>query len=495
MDLGLYCSGKKAMRSLRKSAISGFKWSTLSQVGRQGTQLVTTIILARLLVPADFGLVSMSMVVIGFINVFKDLGTAAAVIQRKEVSSHLLSSIFWVNVVFSTLATCIIFFGSSTISVFYKEPRIIPIISVLSLSIIFSGFSSVQQALLERSLNFNLLAKIEIIATISGATIGIISALIGVGVWSLVYQTLSATLIATILLWMSASWRPQCVFSWREVKSVCHFSLNLTGFNIFNFFVRNADNLLIGRYLGAQNLGYYNLAYRLLLYPIQNVSVVVTRVMFPIYSQMQDNSEAFKKTYLKVLSVIALITFPMMLGLMAICDGLIISIFGSNWSPVINLILVFAPLGLVQSLATTVGSIYQAKGKTDLLLYWGIGSGVLLIGSFVIGLPWGIWGVGVSYALMSLVLFFPSIIIPFRLISLSLKEALSVVWRPFVSSFIMMVCVYYFKLIVVSRTVKIVSLSISILVGVIVYLIISWILNRNQLNSLLKNFGVQKNGE
>jgi len=313
---------------IKYKAVSGIKWSTVSQVGRQGTQLVTTIILARLLSPSDFGLVGMAMVVIGFIGIFKDLGTSAAIIQRKKLSEGLLSSIFWVNVGFGALAMAVLFFGAPLGGLFYHEPRVDAILRVLSLTFFISGLSILQQALLERSLAFKKLAKVEISAVAAGAAVGIGMAFSGFGVWSLVFQSLTTVSVTTILLWLFSTWRPKWIFHWSEVKSVSSYSLNLTGFSIFNYFARNADYLLIGRYLGAQDLGYHTLAYRILLFPLQNISSVIGRVMFPVYSGIREDNTRFAKAYLKVASTIALITFPMMLGVLALAKPFVLTVFG-----------------------------------------------------------------------------------------------------------------------------------------------------------------------
>ncbi|MDH3411547.1 MAG: oligosaccharide flippase family protein, partial [Gammaproteobacteria bacterium] len=187
--------------SLRKSAISGVKWSSISLFGRRGLSLLTTIILARLLAPADFGLVAMAAVVIGFIELFKDLGTASAVIQRKDPSQGLLASVFWLNAGFGLAAAMVLYLLAPLLGVFYHEPQVIPIMQVLSLSFLLSGLSNVQMSLLERNLAFDKLARIEIGASLFASLVGITAAFLGHGAWSLVYQMLAGNFLATLLLW------------------------------------------------------------------------------------------------------------------------------------------------------------------------------------------------------------------------------------------------------------------------------------------------------
>ncbi|NEP26870.1 oligosaccharide flippase family protein [Moorena sp. SIO3I6] len=186
--------------SLKRVATSGVKWSLVSQVGRQVMQFVTTAILARLLSPSDFGLLGMAMIVIAFIDLFKDLGTSSAVIQRKNISDALLHSLFWINVALGILGIFVIFVISPLAASFYQEPRVTSVLRFLSLNFFISGISILQKAILEKNLAFNTLAKIEICAIVSASFVGIGSALLGFGVWSLVYQSLVLVTVTTVML-------------------------------------------------------------------------------------------------------------------------------------------------------------------------------------------------------------------------------------------------------------------------------------------------------
>lgn len=464
--------------SLRKSAISGVKWSAISLLGRRGLSLFSTIILARLLAPADFGLVAMAAVVIGFIELFQDLGTATAAIQRKDPSQALLASMFWLNAGFGLAATLVLYLASPLAGAFYREPHVIPIMQALSLSFLLSGLGNLQKSLLERYLEFNKLARIEIGTALFATLVGIAAAYLGHGAWSIVYQMLAGNFLATLLLWGASRWRPSWQFDWPEIRSVMGFSLNLTGASIFNYFARNADKFLIGRFLGSEDLGYYDLAYRLMLYPLQGISAVIRRVMFPLYSRMQDDSGQFGWTYLKVASAIALISFPLMLGLTALAGPFVLTLFGAAWIPVIPLLLILAPLGALQSILTTAGDIYTAKGRTDWALWWTIGAGLLIVLSFVLGLPWGILGVSASYAIMCVLLTYPALAIPFRLIGLRVRDLGGVLWRPAACSLVMYAVVAGTVLWSPPGVPGWLTLSLLVPLGAAVYFACSWAINR-----------------
>lgn len=206
--------------ALLSSAILSVKWSSISQIARQALQILTTIILAKTLAPSDFGLMSMAMVVIGFLNIFRDLGTSSAIIQRHDLSEKLLSSIFWVNVVFGTVVTLVVYFFAPMVASFYNELRLTFVLRLLSASFLISSIGITQQALLERKLEFTKLAKVEITATLFGAVAGITLAFSGAGVWSLVFQALSTAFVSTILLsfFLAAGARRCCLISRKQVR-------------------------------------------------------------------------------------------------------------------------------------------------------------------------------------------------------------------------------------------------------------------------------------
>ena len=466
--------------SLQEQAATNVKWASVSRIGGQGLQFATTVILARLLLPSDFGLIGMAMVVIGFVEVFRDLGTSAAIVQRQELNDSILSSIFWCNVGFALLCALVVCLLSPLVAMFYKETRLTPILLGLSLCLLFSGAGVLHSALLQRNLAFNVLAKIELTSACIGAGIAIGLALYGAGVWALVFQALFTSLASTALLWSRSSWRPSFIFSWPEIRSVSGYSLNLTGYRVFNYLARNADYLLIGRYLGAADLGYYTLAYQIMLYPVRNITAVISRVLFPLFSKIQDDNLRFRNAYLKICFAIAIVVFPMMAGVWIVSKYLILAVFGQRWEPVILLLLILSPLGMIQAIGATVGSIYQAKGRTDWIFLWGIGSGIFLTIAFIIGLQWGVVGVAGAYTIAGIILFYPNFILPFRLIELKFRELLKALSRPLLCTLLMVFLLLGAKFFLPGSLNPAWSLSILVLLGILIYCAASWWLNREQ---------------
>jgi PST family polysaccharide transporter len=471
--------------TLRDATISGLKWSAIAQAAAQSMQIITYILLARLLPPGDFGLVSMAMVVTNFVLLFNDLGTAAAVVQRRELSPPFLSSIFWLNLGFGLVLTLVVMLLSPLIAWLYHEPRVTPLLMVMALSFALFGSGKLQQALLQRDLNFAVLAKIEVLAIGAGSAAALLAALAGAGAWSLVLQLLIMVIVRCALLWRASPWRPTLVFRWGDVRAIGGYSASLTSFNIVNYIGRNADNVLIARFLGSVSLGYYSLAYRIMLYPLQRIAAMIGQVMFPAYAQVQDDHARFGRGYLQSISAIAFITFPLMLGLTVLAEPFVLVLLGAEWQPVVVLLTILGPVGMLQSISTTVGTIYTAKGRTDLMLQVGGGMVVLVIIGFVIGLRWGIVGVASAYAIVYLLVTYPVFAVPLRLIDLSVADLARALRRPLLCSLLMMAAVLALRLLLPASMPQGAALALGVATGVLVYALASWYLNGALVRELL----------
>lgn len=388
--------------SLREKTLKGLTWSGMSQVITQISQLLITTILARLLTPNDFGLLGMTVVFTNFLNIFCEMGISGALIQKQDISETQYSSVFWLNIIVGIVLMLLTMAISPCIASFYNKPELKPIVMMISVNFPIMSFVIVQKAIFSKEMSFKKLAIAEVIAVIVAGIIGISMAYLGHGVWSLVYRMLIFTAANTLLLWWLSAWRPKFIFSLKALKEVFPFSFNLMGFNLVNYFARNIDNILIGKFLGVQALGYYTLAYRLMLYPVQNISGVVGKVMFPAFSMIQDDLEKVRTTYMKMVKAISLVTFPIMCVLFAVTPEFVHVIFGPQWQPMVILIQILCICGIFQAIGTTVGYILLSQGRADLQFKMQV-IGTILVTIFIItGLKWGVIGVTVLYTLYSI---------------------------------------------------------------------------------------------
>jgi PST family polysaccharide transporter len=395
-----------------------------SQAGRVIAQLLGMVILARLLSPSDFGVVAMAWLVTGFAGIFHDFGTKAAVIQRRELPSALLDSVFWLNVGIGIAIAILIALLAPIIAVAMREPQLTGVLWLLALGFPIASLGLVQQALLERASRFRSVALIECCAAFAGLAAGVLAALAGWGVYSLVYQAIVAWIVVTAGLWAASTWRPAWRCSLARIREIAGFSGNLVGFSIVNYFARNIDTVLIGRFLGATELGYYNLAYRLMLWPLQHISRVVGRAFFPALSRLQDDKPRLRQAYVRAAAAVFLITAPLSLGLFVLREPFVLALMGERWLKVADLLFWLAPVSMVQSVGTTASWLYLSTGRTDVMFKFAVFSSVAVTCAIVVGLQWGVEGVAAAYCATALVLFWPNLAVSFRLVGLSVPAFL-----------------------------------------------------------------------
>ncbi len=463
---------------LKQTAVSGFKWTALAHCVRMTVHFLTTAVLAWLLLPQDFGLVAMAALVVGVVHLFRDFGTAAAVVQQPDLDHDILSTLFWTNVVAGVVLAGLVALLAPVAAMLFDEPRMVPILEVLALAVFLASLGVVPQSLLQKRLRFAALARIEIIALIAGGATGLSVAILGGGVWALVAQTLVTTGAHSLMVLLGGAFVPDLTFKLARLRGLANYSLNLAGFNVLNWCTRNLDHVLVGVFLGATALGYYALAYRLLLYPIQGVSTILSRVAFPIYTRIQNDNARLRNAHLKITGAVAMVLFPVMAGLMLVCQPMVVSLLGPRWLPMVPLVAIFALVGLLQSIGTTVGVIYQAKGRTDLMFRWGVLVAVVMAVAFAVGLQWEIRGVALAYAISSLILAYPGLHIPFYLIGLRVSELGRFLLPALRATAVMVACTLGMRFLVAAHLVPGWHLVVVVLTGVVTYGVASLLWNR-----------------
>lgn len=437
--------------SLRKKTIKGLAWSAVSQGGKQVSQIIITMILARLLSPEDFGLVAMATVFTNFALLFGEMGLSSALIQKQDIDDRHLSSAFWLNVIAGACLTLFFIIVAPLIAAFYHKPQLQPLLMVMSLNFILTSFTIIQQTIFTKEMDFKPLTIRDIASVVVAGIVGIFMANHGFGAWSLVGQLLTFSFVNGILLWTMSSWRPKFMFSKDAIKDIFHFSAHMTGFNIVNYFARNVDQLLIGKFLGSQALGYYALAYKIMLYPVQNISGIIGRVMFPAFSRIQHDLEKVRSAYLKMVKAISLITFPLMAGLFVLAPEFVHIVFGAKWEPIILVLKILCICGAVQSIGTTVGNIILSQGRSELQLRLGVISIFFVFLAVLLGMRWGVAGVAAFYTYEQILWFFYVQRISNHLIKLDNKRFFSVFKKSLLIGVFLCLCVYLVKCIIITK--------------------------------------------
>jgi O-antigen/teichoic acid export membrane protein len=457
--------------TLRQKTISSIGWSASNGIGNQIVQFITSIVLARLLAPQDFGLIGMLLVFTGFAGLFSEFGFGSAIIQRPSINERHLSSVFWLNVGMGLAMTVIMFAAAPFIASFYREPQLLYLTRLFSLNFLIGALIIVPKALFQRQMDFRSLFGIGLAINVVSGIIVIALAMQGFGVWSLAWQSLSIILVSVILIWKFSPWRPTLLFDIKAVGELIKFSGNLQGFRVFNYWIRNVDNFLIGKFFGTMELGIYSRAYNIMLLPMTQISWIVGQVMFSSLSKMQGDKAMVKYIYLKTIRAIALISFPMMAGLFVVADSFVIFLLGPQWVDVIPVLRIFCFVGMIQSISTTIGWIYNSQGRTDVQFLWGIGSGVLLMGSFVAGILIGnIVAVALCYAVVEcVILLYPAFAIPGRLVHLRFREVLQSVHGILGCTLAMSLGVYAFGICLPSELPQWLQLLSKTAEGIILY--------------------------
>lgn len=467
---------------LKKRSVRGGVVTLTAQACKFTLQMGSTAILARLLVPQDYGLIGMVAAVTGFVALFKDMGLSLATIQKAEINHRQTSTLFWVNVGVSSGIALLTAAIAPTVAWFFNEPRLTLITIVSAIGFIFGGLTVQHQALLNRQMRFTVLSAIDIVAMCFGVVCAIALAWYGAGYWALVVMQIAIAIAQMVGVWIACNWRPSLP-QWKSgIRDLLTFGGNLTAFNIINYFSRNLDNILIGRYAGAQALGLYAKAYQLLLLPIQQINLPMTNVAIPALSRLQHEPEKYRAYYSKSIQVIVTVGMPIVAFLFVVADKLILLLLGSQWLDAVPIFQILSPAAFLDTFNVASGWVYISLGNTARLLRWSIFASTVNVIGFLIGIRWGAIGVATSFSITSILLRYPAYAYCFRSTPLQVKDLVQIVWKPAVAALTAGAISFAFNQFV-SFDNLIVSLTISCCVYVLLYIGI-WMVLPNGRQSL-----------
>lgn len=453
-------------RSMRGGAIT-----IASQIVKLFTQSGGTLLLARLLTPEDFGLIGMVTALLTLAEIFKEFGISSAIIQTPKINHIQASTLFWINVGISALISIAIASLSPIISVFYDEPRLTLIVLALSGLFIISGLAVQHQAILRRQMQFRRLALLEIISMVGGITTAIVLAINGLGYWSMIISRFVQAITFTLGTWISCKWRPGLPSRSANVSSMLKFGANFTGFKFANYFSRNLDNILIGKYVGSQALGLYAMAYRLLLLPVQQINAPVASVAIPTLSILQQEPKKHARYYYRAILIITFIGMPIVSFLFVEIDNIVLILLGDQWSKTVTIFRLLVPAAFVGTFNVATGWIYMSLGRVDRQFRQEIIVSVITIFSFIVGIRWGALGVAAVYGLTNPLLMFGSLVYCFRGTNIRIVTFAKTILLPAFCSLIsavMLVTARYFYL---GKNNDLISLFFGILLYLIFYFI------------------------
>ena len=405
--------------SLLLRIAKGAAWTAGAQWVVLLTQFATSIVLARMLLPSDYGLVGLALVYTGFVTLVANLGMGPALIQRRTIDDGHICAAFWGTAGVSVLLFLASVVAAPVVADFFHQPQLVVIVRVTAIALLLSPLNSILYSLLSRKLAFRPLAMIDVAAAIASQGAALVLALSGWGVWSLVVAQLISPLMRLPLLLRLNRWLPSPRFDPHRFVELLSFSSHVVGFNFVNYFARNLDKVIIGKLLGSAALGFYDISYQIMLKPLQNISQTISAPLFPALSSIQNDKAQASEIYRRVVVYIALITFPIMTGIGLTAGDFVPLLLGEKWTPAIPIIQILCLVGAIQSVGSTVGDIYLSQGRSDIMLKWSLATTPLIAGAFLIGATWGVVGVAAGYAVINLPLWIISHGIANRLIGLN----------------------------------------------------------------------------
>lgn len=465
----------KSHKSIKERTITGILWSSVHRFGTIIISFIANIVLARLLLPEDFGVIAMLMVFIAFSDTIVNGGFASALIQKKDPNHDDYSTIFYWNFITSILLFFVLIAFAPLIGRFYSMPSLAPILRVLGLVLIFNAFNITQTNQLIKQLDFKKLAIVNVFATLIGAVVGIGMALAGYGVWSLVGKMLSISASQSVLLWFGSNWRPGKIFRVDSFKELFNFGFYIFLSNVIITINNNVQALIIGKIFSAEDLGYYRQAKNLESVPSNSLTGILNQVAFPVFSHFQDDLLSLKRGVVKSLKTMVFLNFPLMILLVIIAEPLIMILFTEKWSASIPYFRILCISGVFLSVNAINRNVLKALGRGKIFFLILFANSIIGIIFMLLGLSFGISGILWSMVATSFVFFVVYALFSGKVINYGLKEQLQDI-LPF---FVLAVTAGIITFVLIQGLVNIniyILLLVSILSYITIYLVIARLL-------------------
>lgn len=471
-------------QSLRDKTVKGLAWSSIERFSTMFIQLAVNIVLARILMPEDFGMVAMLAVFIQFSQAFIDSGFSNALIQRKNRTNVDYCTVFYFTVAISVLLYTLLFFGAPYISEFYGMPRLTEITRILGLGLIIGSLSAVHKTRLSIELKFKAQAEISLLSAIISGAVSITLAYNGFGVWALVVQSLVSLGMQTVLVYILGSrWVPGLIFSIRSFKELFGYSSKLLASSLLHLLYRNLYPIVIGKRYSADELGYYNRADMLSSMSITSITLVLSKVAFPIFSSIQDDDEKLRKAYSKYISYASLVVFPAMLGISALAEPLIVVAMTDKWMMSVPMLQILAASCMFDHITSINLNVLYVKGRSDLALRLEIIKKSIAITILFAMMPFGIIAICWGQFIYNIIATILNTRYTNTLIGLSFKAQMKDFMPYFGCSVVMAAVVWFVTLVVPSYGLQ---LIVGIPTGALVYILLIFLFLRSSFHEFVE---------
>jgi teichuronic acid exporter len=471
--------------SLKKETVKGFIWSFLQQFSTQLITFLVQIVLARVLLPSEFGLIGMLTVFIGIATAFFEGGMTSSLIRVSKVDTKDYSTVFFFNLGVSLLVYLLFFVSAPYIALFYKQPILTNIARVYGLSFIFLAFGTVQNTILVREMKFKKQALISFPALLIGSFLGVFLAYNNSGVWSLVYSMLLTNLLTSIFLWFSSDWRPKFIFDMDKFKLHFHFGYKMTISSLLDTVFTNIYQIIIGRIYSPVTVGYYTRANSLMMLPVGNISTALNKVVFPLFAKVQDDISALREAYKKIMLIVLFIVTPIIVLMALLGNELVTFLFTEKWLPVVPIFQIICFSGILYPLHMYNLLILQVKGRSDLFLRLEIIKKIILIFIILISVFFGFTALLFGYVVASIIALFINTHYAGSIIDYSMKRQLLDILPIFVISTCMGLVVFLININLIDFN-NISRLCISGITGAMTYVLLAFVFKFQTLFDILK---------
>jgi len=369
----------------------------MSQAAQVACTMLSTIIVARLLSPSDYGVIAMTAPIAGFILIFQNLGLNQAVVQSKTITAEQTNALFWYNMAASAAIGAVFIALSPLVGWFYDDNRPTGVMAAYAVSVLISGSMLQHTALMNREMRYGALSLVSITNAVSTTIFTVALAFLWKSYWALFVGSLCGVTVSCAAAWYMNPWRPTLTINTRNTRGLLSVGMNVSAFNLLNFLSRNADNVMIAKFWGAQQLGLYDRSYKLMMLPLQNINSPLSRVMLPSLSRVSDDPARYRRVYTSAIRALSLFSIPgVIVG--AICSYEVVTLLlGNSWAGAADIFFWLSLAAIAQPIGNATGWLFISSGRSSSMMKWGLVAAPMTLISFAAGLPWGATGVAAAY--------------------------------------------------------------------------------------------------
>lgn len=470
--------------SLKNKTINGIIWTVTQQFSVQIINFSVQIILARLLLPEAFGLIAIIQVFASIGQTLMDGGMTSSLIRTKDLDQKDYSTVFFMNITSSIFIYTVLYFCAPFIAVFFEKDELTLLIRVFTLSFIIQALVGVQTTKLTKEMNFKLQMYMQIPATILGGIVGVLLAINGYGVWSIIWMSLTTTFFFMLQHWFRSSWKPSLVIDKNRLLYHFKFGYKLTLSSLLTNLYHNSYTIIIGKFFSTTQLGFYNQANSFRMFPVSNITTALQKVTYPVFSSLQDDNVKLRNAFSRITEVIFFIVCPIMLSLIVVAEPLFRFVLTDKWDPAVPFFQILCFSAIFYPLSMYNLNIILAKGRSDIHFKLELLKKGASITFLLLIIPFGIWGVILAQAISMLIHAGVNSYFSGKMMGYSIKEQITDITPTLILGFIVMFMTYLIELTFINDLNDFLRISIGLISYFTIYLTLSYFLKMNSILEL-----------